>query len=564
MKNFIVLLSFLIFSSYLFAKNNIYSGRLSAGPDVWTCCLDWVRLNGSSQGVEDYEWVSLSGNGTFSNKNILNPKYYFSQSELNRGLATLRIYSISNPSIFDDVTIRISQPLPFLSAGPDLVLDYNQHSIQIRGSQNGISQFEWSSDGGGSFSNVNIIHPIYTPNDADKNRGFVVLKVVSKLSPTIFDEMILKIKNCNYDVTINSDKEVICGNIRGGDVFRLSGTVSHSFLNNNDFYFDWNTINGNSDFSNADSSFTQYKTSEDDFINRHVNITLTVRHKLGICPSKSIAKKLLINEPLQDVTDYSNFATNICFDTNELIFPINILGPLSNIDLQSSGTGSFQGNIYLLSEDDRYSDRLDFYFTTNDPEGPCPAINNFFSVFIEPKPTQFSISGNIDCDWNQINLESQTIYSNSNIYQDLVYWESSGNGNFAFGNTAQNNIYYMSNDDLQLDTIVIKGTSLTCAGKDYNDLTRVLKFPLNKCGDRFTRTELLNTKIQISTTGNTVFIQNGNIEIKNIQIFDSKHSNIHFERLTNKTFKLSTYTKGLYFLSCTTASGPQVLKFIIK
>lgn len=546
----------------LFALSNPAFARLNAGPDVWTCCLDWKGLSGTSQGITDYEWKSLTGTGTFSNKNSLTSKYYFSLNEINSGLATLRFFSKSNPTIYDDVNIHISAPLPKLSAGVDLTLTLSQNSKKIFGAQNGITAFEWTSSGTGTFDNRNIIQPTYTPSAQDKNIGRVTLKVKSKNSATVYDEMILNIQNCNYTLDILADKDVVCGFPYGGNEFNLSANMNSSFFPSTDFSYQWSS-NGESDnFSNPNEKVTTYNSTPSDYISRQAIVSVVATHKSGLCPSKSAYKTLFINEPIQDVTDITNLQSNICYDQEEYILNISLLGPVSQVFTISSGTGYFSSTYnYVLSESDRYEDFLEFSYYTNDPSGPCTAVGGNFSVSIISKPLDIEVSNSLDCENAIISLDAMGIYKNRSERLN-VQWTSNGSGFFTNNFYTNFNEYYVSEQDFQRGYVDITVTDPTC-GINSKSFNKTIRIDLSSCRNRS------NLKVQPESNYSVSLVSKNKIRINgiqaktNVQILDANGKKMPFTIDGDNNFILPNATSGVYFINIYDGSKNQFFKLML-
>jgi len=140
------------------------SSEVAAGSDATICQTASYSLNGTASHYSSVHW-STSGNGTFSNANIINPLYYPGISEINSGSATLTLsaYSIS-PCVVtatDNLVLTI-QKSPIANAGADATIcQTGTHTLS--GTASYYSGVTWSTTGNGTFSSTSSLTTVYTP-----------------------------------------------------------------------------------------------------------------------------------------------------------------------------------------------------------------------------------------------------------------------------------------------------------------------------------------------------------------------------------------------------------------
>jgi CshA-type fibril repeat protein len=83
-------------------------------------------------------------------------------------------------------------PGPVVQAGPDTAIAFNQSFLVSNSSAVNYSSLSWATDGTGTFDNMGILHPTYTPGAADVLAGTVALTLTANNgNATASDQMIL-------------------------------------------------------------------------------------------------------------------------------------------------------------------------------------------------------------------------------------------------------------------------------------------------------------------------------------------------------------------------------------
>jgi gliding motility-associated-like protein len=166
--------------------------NVNAGPDkVLTCVVMQVILEGSSTtpGVT-YQWTTVDGN-IVSGGNTATPTVNAA------GTYTLTVTNPVNGCTAVDVAlVTMDETLPTAYAGTDSNICQTEDSFTLSGSDATFySNLTWSTSGTGTFNDIHILHPVYTPGVADIAAGSVILTLTATngLCDPASDQMVLTI-----------------------------------------------------------------------------------------------------------------------------------------------------------------------------------------------------------------------------------------------------------------------------------------------------------------------------------------------------------------------------------
>ncbi|MBK7211853.1 MAG: PKD domain-containing protein [Bacteroidales bacterium] len=150
---------------------------VTAGADATICAANNYTLNGTAQFCGNHSW-SCSGDGTFSNPNLLNAVYTPGPADIAAGSVSLTLTGEGTGTcvgIFDsDAMTLIIDPMPTAYAGIDdafCVLN----PIPVTGATaTNYTTLQWFG-GDGAFNNNTLLSPTYMPGNIDFNAGSVIL-----------------------------------------------------------------------------------------------------------------------------------------------------------------------------------------------------------------------------------------------------------------------------------------------------------------------------------------------------------------------------------------------------
>ncbi len=241
---------------------------VDAGSDAWICEENsFVLSEASVTHSENVLWTT-SGTGSFEDAAQINATYYPSTSDMMNGRVILTLTSNSTGpcvSKTDFMVLNIGQQ-PTASAGNDATIcetDNYQPLATVTGTVTGV---EWQTSGTGTFSSATALNPIYTPSQADIEKGSVKLVVVaigSGVCSNASDEMILDIER---KAVINAGTDGwICEN----DMYYLA----EASVSNSENVL-WST-SGSGTFNDVNLVNATYFPSSSDVINGSVVLTLS-------------------------------------------------------------------------------------------------------------------------------------------------------------------------------------------------------------------------------------------------------------------------------------------------
>jgi len=201
------------------------------------------------------------------------------------------------------------------------------------------------------------------------------------------------------------------------------------------------TTSGSGTFNN-NSTAAVYTPSVADISAGSVVLTYTTNDPVGPCPAESDTITLTI---YPEATVNAGVDQTIC-STDTATMVASFGGGAGSATWTTSGSGTFNNNslsaVYTPSVSDISAGSVILTYTTDDPNGPCPAASDTMTLTINPLPT---ITGETDvCIGSTINLSPSTggtwISNNPSIATidntGLVTGVSAGSVTFMFTETA--------------------------------------------------------------------------------------------------------------------------------
>jgi PKD repeat protein len=172
-----------------------------AGSDATICETDTYTVNNAApQNYSSLNWTT-NGTGSFVNQGSINPTYVPSASDIAMGSVILTLEAANPPCLsdFDNMVLSFTY-LPDVFAGFDATVDIGSSFQVTTATVANHSSFEWSTSGTGTFDDVSIINPVYTPSNQDFAWGSVQLTLTAEgVAPcdgqTATDYMILTVTN---------------------------------------------------------------------------------------------------------------------------------------------------------------------------------------------------------------------------------------------------------------------------------------------------------------------------------------------------------------------------------
>jgi len=238
-----------------------------AGNNQTICENQNVQLSGSASNYGAFVWSS-SGDGSFSDPNILTPVYILGINDSINGNVNLSL-TASPPApctipAISTLNVTISQ-LPKVTLNDDFII-CESSSAQLEAVASNYSSVFWTTNGDGTFSNISALNPLYTPGEFDKATGSAALNItVSSIEPCEYYASDFVIIGFQPVPMVNAGLDnLICEN----DNVALIGNAS------NFGQVLW-TTNGDGSFENPGEISTTYIPGSNDILNGEALITLT-------------------------------------------------------------------------------------------------------------------------------------------------------------------------------------------------------------------------------------------------------------------------------------------------
>lgn len=182
----------------------IANATVEAGEDGYICINNQFMTNASGAGVLSVLWTT-DGDGVFSPHNQFNTTYIRGNEDIANGGATLTLTAtgFDGIEVSDHLYLNI---VPYINAGEDAsIIDTEAFQLEAEGTESG--SIQWTTSGNGSFSNANIMTPIYNPGSQDIIDGQITLSVevgiTEPCTDSKSDEMVLSIETVGVNELSN-------------------------------------------------------------------------------------------------------------------------------------------------------------------------------------------------------------------------------------------------------------------------------------------------------------------------------------------------------------------------
>jgi gliding motility-associated-like protein len=354
-----------------------------------------ATVTGGSNGGK---WVG--GEGVFTpGRSTLNASYKPSVTEETAGTVVLTLESDAPkaPCVKDSKTLTITIVPPVTSdAGPDQTICIGE-SVTLNGVFGGAATSGSWSGGTGTYTPSNADpKAVYKPSAAEETAGNVTLKFTvtnasNNTCPGGMDEMKITIDPMP-SVSAGAD-QTICF----GETAKLVGTMNNATVGT------WSGGNGTFTPNNTTLTAT-YTPTAAEMAAGTVTLTLTTNAP-GKCPAKSSSMTIRIN-PVAVVD--AGPTQRICANGSATLAGVPSGSATSGI--WSGGTGNYAPNnsvsnpTYTPSAAEQTAGKVVLTFTTNDPVGPCPAVYDTMTIFIDQLPVATILSINSICAGDDIKL----------------------------------------------------------------------------------------------------------------------------------------------------------------
>ncbi|MEA3505121.1 MAG: T9SS type A sorting domain-containing protein [Bacteroidota bacterium] len=433
---------------------------INAGNDQIMCEYDnFIFLYGDADNYSSIQWTT-SGDGSFSNANIINPKYYPATQDIQNRTVVLTMHVESNigcdATLHDELTLSITSA-PYVFAGNNDTI-CNDENIYLNGEITNENSFVWSTLGDGTFNSTNTASSIYTPGENDILSGDVRLKLTAQpISPC--SEMAIDFVDFHFNpapqININTDTVTIMA----GDTYSPQTTGAYYSS------IQWLT-SGTGYFTPNNSINTQYTPSAQDKYSGMVTLTV-IAHPQNSCSNIHVDNVILIIEPLPEI--YAG--SDILSCENETSVELSgTYESQNNTVWSTSGNGTFnnQNSLntnYYFGDEDYVNENVTI--TLASQSNPNLVYDELI-ITINHTPTVYAGNPNQTiCGSEPFTLSPQI-----NYYSQLL-WSTNGDGNFD-DTTIANATYTSGQADILQGSVTLTLTAVSlagCEGQVADDLT---------------------------------------------------------------------------------------------
>ena len=381
---------------------------VDAGPAQTVCSNSTVTLAGTRGGSATASTWS-DGTGSFSSTSSLTPVYTLGLGDV--GTLTLTLTAVDPtgicPNVSDQVIITIDQA-PVISAGLGQTICSNS-TVTLGGTIGGvINSATWSVIAGGAagtFDNNTSLNAVYTPSAANITAGFVTLKLESPDPAGPCSAV-----SSTVSITINPVATVSAGTdfvSCSGSPISLPGVIGGSATSAT-----WSGGNGGTFSPDATALTGTYMPTAQEFIDNSVTLVLTTNDPAGPCPAVDANVTITFANP---ATSTVSADLTICEGESVNVSGVPSGAASSGSWVYFSENGSSPGVIspsntssaisYQPSASDITNGRARLIYRTNDPAGPCLAVDDTVTITINRTPFLLNNNTAIGCTGDPINLQ---------------------------------------------------------------------------------------------------------------------------------------------------------------
>lgn len=265
-------------------------------------------------------------------------------------------------------------------------------NAQLNGIALHYTSLSWSTSGSGTFSNPNILNPIYTPSEADQLAGQITLTLTANGTATVTSQLLLKI---NPPVSLQvGDPTAICP----GESIALAGTQASNYS-----ALLWSS-SGDGHFNDSTLMNPVYYPGLSDIASGNVTLSINAYALPGCTDKSEMREHTIYLPPLVELTD----SLETCANTTGVQLTAEAMNNLSHL-WWSSGDGAFSDSselstLYVPGIQDIAAGTVRLYLTTTGL-GECVTVTDSITLQIHPLPTLSTVENTQTCQGTPINLE---------------------------------------------------------------------------------------------------------------------------------------------------------------
>lgn len=417
-----------------------------AGNDTTACAYTPFYLQGTAENYGSVYWTT-EGDGYFSAPNNLSSYYTFGEEDKTQSEITLTLHSVSpepcNSESTDDIVLTLP-PQPEIYAGDDDAICIDQESYQLSGEISGTEEFTWITQGDGTFSDPDILNPVYYPGEEERAQGaaYPGLKAPGNdaCGDTIQDYLLLIIED--YPSVDAGNNQTIC-----------TGTAAELEATADNYSSVMWTTDGDGTFENPQSLETTYFPGEEDEQQMNVKLYVTASNP-DVCEGE--ARDSLLIFPDDPPAVETNSSITVC-ETTSAVFCTGDAENFNNSMWTTSGTGQFANPAalstnYFPTQADINSGEVMLILTVTSSGGCQTEDADTLTVSFQPIPFASAGEDITICETDSVSLNGEV--SDATSY----FWSTSGDGVFE-NNNSLITTYYPGSNDIQSGSVLLQLTA---------------------------------------------------------------------------------------------------------
>ncbi|MCX6303520.1 MAG: T9SS type A sorting domain-containing protein [Bacteroidetes bacterium] len=426
---------------------------VNAGVNVTICATtapSYVLTGSASMYQTSLLWTS-SGTGTFTDATILHAIYNPSLADITAGTVTLTLTAGAASgctSAVSSMVLTIKTPATAnIGVANATICETMDYSLSLAIVTNN-SSLLWTTSGTGTFNNPEIIHPVYTPGEADINAGSVILTLTSYGN--------LPCGNATSTMTLNINKAPLANagsnaTVCQGTAYTVSGATASNYLT-----YGW-TENGPGSLTNASTLTPTYTPLAGE--TGIVTLTLTANPKTG-CLTAAVSTMTITIKG--SATANAGSDATICQTTASYTLSGTATNYASYL-WTTSGTGTFSNTpttltpVYTPSTADITAGSviLTLNVTGN---APCSNVSDAMTLTIKRQAVVNAGADATICE----TAGTYTIAGATAQHAVTYLWTTSGTGSFASA-TVLNPVYTPGAADITAGTVTLTLTATSAS-----------------------------------------------------------------------------------------------------
>ena len=403
---------------------------VNAGSDEETCQgvafdLSTSTTSPSASEYSTLQWSS-SGTGSFDDPGSLTPVYTPGAGETGNITLTLRANGNGSCAFAEDAMVLTITPAPTANAGSDEEtcedMPFNLAGSATAPTASNYSSVQWSTSGTGTFSDPNVLLPVYTPGAGETGNITLTLTVNGNGScAPVSDNMTLTVTPKPV-VDAGSDEETC-----EGVAIDLSGATTPATASEYNSLL-W-TTSGTGSFSNNTVLNPVYTPGVGETGN--ITLTLTANGNGSCDPVQDQMTLTVTPKPVIDAGSNEETCEDVPFDLS-LSSTQPTGSSYSSLLWTHNGTGSYNDDnilrpIYIPGAGETGNVTLTVTAYGN---GSCDPVQDQMTLSITPAVVVDAGSNEETCEGVAFNLASSSTLPTASNYSSLQ-WSTSGSGTFS-------------------------------------------------------------------------------------------------------------------------------------